>query len=122
MSSPPVFFFLFLGIYYRPVSLKSMTCLLGNTENRTVYHNFQLNGLNTDAMDPSHHLYQRYLEANFFVPPHDPSSFFSHLVDNKIPTAPNATGDKGYFNVFPMSLLSEDLYRSAAAASNLGKR
>jgi len=97
-----------------------MTCLLGNTESRTVYHNFQLDHLNSDAMDPSHRQYQRYLETQFFVPPGDTHRFFSHHVDAKIPQDPNLVGDKGFFNVFPLSLQSDQL-AEASAASSLGK-
>ncbi len=94
-----------------------MTCLLGNTESRTVYHNFHLDNLNSNAMDPSHLLYQRYLENQFFVPPGDTHRFFSHHVDAKIPQVPETNGDKGFFNVFPLSLQSDQLTDSSTASS-----
>jgi hypothetical protein len=98
-----------------------MVCLLGNTESRTVYHNFHLGNLNSDTMDPTHLQYQRYLENQFFVPPGDNRFFFSHYVNNTIPAAPNFRNNKGRFNVFPLSLVSDSLHRATASNSSLGK-
>lgn len=95
-----------------------MTCLMGNTENRVVYHNFNLQQLNSDAMDPSQHMYQRYLEHQFFVPPNDTHPFFVSHVDNKIPATPSLGSDKGMFNVFPLALNLPA--RSPGASSSLG--
>jgi hypothetical protein len=48
------------GVYYRPANLKSLTVLMGNTEARTVYRNFDLQNLHINSADPTHALYQRY--------------------------------------------------------------
>ncbi len=66
------------GYYYRPNELKSMSCLLGNTEARTVYRNFDLANLNVNLSDRTHMLYNRYLTYNCLVPP-DEKRYFAHL-------------------------------------------
>jgi len=97
-----------------------MTCLLGDTETRTVFDNFELKNIDSDAMDTSHLLYQNYLEHHFFLPPSAvvPSRYFSHMCDNLLPVTPSTTLDKGLFNVFPLSLTSLEGRR--AAQSTLG--
>jgi hypothetical protein len=97
-----------------------MTCLLGNTESRTVYHQFQLNHLNSNAMDPTHCYYQKYLEDHFFIPPYDDQPYFSHYTDNKLPQAPSTTETKGLFNLFPLSLCSDQVVQSSSSTSSLG--
>jgi hypothetical protein len=107
------------GYYYRPNQLKSMTCLLGNTEARTVYRNFDLANLNVNLSDRTHMLYNRYLCYNRFVPP-DEKHYFAHLTNNTLAAAPGSTDDeKGAFNIFPMSLTSEEMNKSTSSA--LGK-
>ena len=95
-----------------------MTCLMGNTENRVVYHNFNLQHLNSDTRDPTHQMYQRYLEHQFFVPPNDTHPFFVSHVDNKIPTTVAHGADKGDYNVFPLALNLP--VKSTGASSSLG--
>jgi hypothetical protein len=107
------------GYYYRPNQLKSMTCLLGNTETRTVYRNFDLANLNVNLGDRTHMLYNRYLGYNRFLPP-DEKRYFAHLATNTLAAAPGSTNDeKGAFNIFPMSLTTEEMNKSTSSA--LGK-
>ena len=122
--------FLFLsvsGVFYRPASLKSMTCLLGNTEKRTVYDNFELHNLNLNAHDYSHELYEKYLENHRYIPPKYGALrstaggvYWAHTTSNQLPTVPSDLLSKGLFNVFPLSLTSDQLNK-AATASTLGK-
>jgi hypothetical protein len=87
------------GYYYRPNQLKSMTCLLGNTEARTVYRNFDLANLNVNLGDRTHMIYNRYLAYNRFLPP-DEKRYFAHLATNTLAAAPGSTDDeKGAFNI-----------------------
>lgn len=90
---------------------------MGDTETRTVYDNFELKNINSNAMDYSHLLYQKYLEHQFFLPPGD-HAYFNHMTDIVIPTQPTKDGDKGLFNVFPLSLLALEGRR--ATQSTLG--
>ena len=107
------------GYYYRPNQLKRLTCLLGNTEARTVYRNFDLTNLNVNLGDRTHMLYNRYLCYNRFVPP-DEKRYFAHLATNTLAAAPGSTDDeKGAFNIFPMSLTTEEMNKSTSSA--LGK-
>jgi hypothetical protein len=107
------------GIYYRPNELKSMQALLSNTESRTTYNNFKLENLNTNTMDYSHLIYEKYLQNNFFLPLGE-KKYFEHTRQNIIPINPvNDTG-KGLFNVFPLSLESEQLNPKNYATSSLG--
>jgi hypothetical protein len=108
------------GVYYRPASLKNMTCILGNTEHRVIYNNFALKNLNSNAMDYSHSLYLKYLEYNYFLPAGDSRHYFSHMKQSTIPTAPSLESEKGLFNVFPLSLLSDDLVKHSNRSSTLG--
>ena len=108
------------GYYYRPNQLKSMTCVLGNTEQRTVYRNFELNNLNINRSDRTHMLYNRYLCYNHFLPPEETTKYFAHLVKNTLATAPgDANIEKGAFNIFPLSLTTEEMSKSTSSA--LGK-
>jgi hypothetical protein len=91
------------GIYYRPDNLKSMTALMGNTEARVIYKNFQLLNLNSNALDYSHYMYQKYLQYNYFVPPGN-TKYFIHLQNNVVPNEPATTDSKGLFNLFPLDL------------------
>jgi hypothetical protein len=108
------------GIYYRPNQLKSMQVYLGNTESKITYHNFHLDNLNTNNLDYSHDLYEKYLQYNFFTPP-DERNYFEHTRKNIIPLDPPSTVlGKGLFNVFPLSLSSELLSQKNMSNSNLG--
>jgi len=60
-----------------------MTCLLGNTEARTVYRNFDLANLNVNLADRTHMLYNRYLCYNRFLPPGE-KNYFAHLATNTL--------------------------------------
>jgi len=107
------------GYYYRPNQLKSMTCLLGNTEARTVYRNFDLANLNVNLADRTHMLYNRYLCYNRFLPPGE-KNYFAHLATNTLAAAPGSPDDeKGAFNIFPLSLTTEEMSKSTTSA--LGK-
>ena len=109
------------GYYYRPNQLKNMTCLLGNTETRTVYRNFELNNLNVNLGDRSHMLYASYLSYNRFLPPEE-SRYFAHLATNTLAAAPgNADNEKGAFNIFPLSLTTSEMQQSKSVSSSLGK-
>jgi hypothetical protein len=105
------------GIYYRPNNLKSMTMLLGNTESRTVYHNFHLDNLNSNSLDYSHDLYQTYLRNNYFLPPNE-KNYFVHMVNNTLPTQPSNEIGKGMMNIFPLDLVLHDFNKPAIS---LGK-
>ena len=97
------------GIYYRPNQLKSMACLLGHTESRTVFNNFELENLNTNAMDHTHLLYERYLQNNFFIP-YGEKNYFEHMRKITLPDDPPSTViEKGLFNIFPLSLESDSI-------------
>lgn len=107
------------GYYYRPNQLKSMTCLLGNTETRTVYRNFELTNLHRNMGDRTHMLYNRYLCYNRFLPP-DETRYFAHLATNTLAASPgHADNEKGAFNIFPLSLNTEEMNKSTSSA--LGK-
>jgi hypothetical protein len=107
------------GYCYRPNELKSMTCLLGNTETRTVYRNFELSNLNVNLSDRTHMLYNRYLCYNHFLPP-DEKRYFAHMTTNTLAATPGSTDEeKGAFNIFPMSLTTEEMSKSTSSA--LGK-
>lgn len=96
-----------------------MTCLLGNTEKRLVYDNFELQNLNSNAQDFTHSNYQKYLETNYFVAPHQ-QRFWVHTKTNVLPATPSATADKGLFNVFPLCLTSDELFKTPT--SNIGNK
>ena len=106
------------GIVYRPKELKNMTCLLGNTERRQIFDNFELKNLNKDAMDISHDMYVRYLQYNNFIPAGDPA-YFAHLRYNVMPETASTEKNKGRFNVFPLSLASEELVKTSSTALGL---
>ena len=106
------------GVYYRPNELKSMRCLLGNTEVRTVYQNFELLNLNTNMPDRSHILYSRYLQTQKFIPPGE-QNYFEHTSTNTVPTEASTVLGKGVFNIFPLSLTSDEMDRTSS--SSLGR-
>jgi hypothetical protein len=107
------------GIYYRPNTLKTMSCLLGNTESRIVYKNFNLENLNSNAHDESHYNYQKYLQYNKFIPQND-NNYFIHTALNIKPNPASTEEDKGWFNIFPLDLMSitDEL---KIPSTNLGK-
>jgi hypothetical protein len=108
------------GVFYRPESLKTMNVLLGNTESRIVYKNFNLENLNSNDLDPTHYMYQKYLQYNRFIPPHE-KNYFSHTALNTRPETPSTTENKGLFNVFPLDLMSvSDEFKKPN--TNLGNR
>jgi hypothetical protein len=82
-----------------------MTVLLGNTESRIVYKNFNLENLNSNELDQSHFIYQKYLQYNRFVPQYE-KNYFAHTALNKKPSIPSTTDNKGMFNIFPLDLMS----------------
>ena len=107
------------GVYYRPANLKSLTVLMGNTEARTVYRNFDLQNLHINSADPTHALYQRYLSYNNFIPPNE-SKYFAHTSSCLLaPDEPSRVADKGLFNVFPLSLTADELNRSSSSTLGL---
>jgi hypothetical protein len=91
------------GIFYRPANLKMMTAVMGNTEARVVYKNFQLENLNSNTMDYSHYHYMKYLQYNNFIPAGD-KKYFAHMQMNTVPNNPSLTTGKGLFNLFPLDL------------------
>ena len=96
-----------------------MSCILGNTEVKTVYQNFELLNLHLNSPDRSHLLYMRYLQANRFIPPNE-MNYFEHTCTNSVPVQPSKTEGKGAFNVFPLALTSDEMDRSSS--SSLGKK
>ena len=117
-----------------------MTVLMGNTEKRIVYKNFELQNLHQNLPDYSHTNYESYLEKNYFIPSHsgggggggvggasgggpgswgDGRKYWAHTISNLVPTVVSTTEDKGLFNVFPLDLLSLDA--KSTSASSLGK-
>ncbi len=76
---------------------------MGDSESRTVYHNFMLNNLNSSAPDYSHYAYQKYLELQQFIPPGE-NKYFAHLINNNVPAVPSFNTGKGLFNLFPLDL------------------
>jgi hypothetical protein len=93
------------GVFYRPNTLKTMTCLLGNTESRIVYKNFNLENLNSNALDETHYNYQKYLQYSKFIPQND-NNYFSHTALNMKPQPASTDENKGWFNIFPLDLMS----------------
>jgi hypothetical protein len=109
------------GFYYRPASLKSMTALVGNTEKRIVYKNFELQNLHQNLPDYSHTNYEHYLENNYFIPPGEGGErkYWAHSIYNLLPETVSTTEDKGLFNVFALDLLALDVKNTPA--SSLGR-
>jgi hypothetical protein len=107
------------GIYYRPTQLKSMQAILGNTESKTIYHNFFLDNLNTNTMDYTHLNYEKYLQNNFFIPLGE-NNYFEHTKNSLVPSVPSTELGKGLFNIFPLSLDSEILNQKNTPTSSLG--
>jgi hypothetical protein len=82
-----------------------MSCLLGNTESRIVYKNFNLENLNSNEFNDSHYNYQKYLQYNKFIPQND-DNYFSHMALNIKPETASTTENKGLFNIFPLDLMA----------------
>ena len=99
-----------------------MTVLVGNTEKRVVYKNFELNNLHQNVQDYSHTNYEYYLENNYFLPPGEGQQrkYWAHTKANLVPTNASTTQDKGLFNMFPLDLVPLDAKHTTA--SSLGKR
>ena len=95
-----------------------MTCLVGNSEKREVYDNFEFHNLNSNKHDYTHVMYQKYLETNYFVVPNE-DGFWAHMMTNRLPRNPSPTADKGCMNIFPLCLTSDDLFKTPS--SNIGK-
>jgi hypothetical protein len=96
-----------------------MTCVLGNSEIRSVYHNFELNNLNNNSHDRTHMLYMQYLKYNRFLPP-DECNYFAHMTSNTLPDAPGVTTlQKGAVNLFPLDLSSDELNKTSSSALGL---
>lgn len=107
------------GVYYRPQQLKRMTCVLGNSEMRKVYDNFDLCNLHLNKIDPTHMTYIRYLKYKYFLPGNE-TKYFAHMVTNQLPDDPGSTvNDKGAVNLFPLDLNSEELNKSSSSALGL---
>jgi hypothetical protein len=93
--------------------------VLGNSETKTLYRNFELLNLHTNAVDHTHQLYTRYLQYNQFIPPNE-VNYFEHMSTINLPAdPPSTTSNKGAFNVFPLALTSDELNKSTSSA--LGK-
>lgn len=95
--------------------MKKITVLYGNTESRVVYKNFELDNLDQNSMDRSHHIYEHYLQYNKFVPPGE-KNYFVHTMNNMLPDPPSKTTEKGLFNCFPVDLT--DVFKSST--TNIG--
>jgi hypothetical protein len=107
------------GYYYRPKELKSMVCLMGNTEQRKIYRNFEHLNLNLNKADQTHQLYTRYLKNNQFIPPGE-NGYFAHIANSQLVADPGSTDTgKGAFNIFPLSLTSEELNKTTS--QSIGK-
>jgi hypothetical protein len=95
--------------------------LMGNTERRTVYKNFELLNLHTDAHDFTHKNYERYLKNAHFIGPEE-TDYWARGYSNILPADPPPNDlPKGLFNVFPLDLTSESLKKNASVGSSLGK-
>ncbi|RPH79097.1 MAG: hypothetical protein EHM77_06255 [Planctomycetaceae bacterium] len=105
------------GIYYRPAYLKTMRVYLGNTDSSNIFENFNLENLNNNGLDYTHHNYEKYLQHKYFLPEGE-KNYFEHTRKNIIPTPISGVLGKGLFNIFPLSLDSDILTHSPS--SNLG--
>ena len=93
----------------------------GNTEQRIVYKNIELNNLNSNQLDPSHEIYVKYLQNHFFIPRGE-RKYFQHSALNVLPTTPSTDANKGLFNVFGVDLTSLEPALLKTPASSLGKK
>ena len=101
-----------------------MTVLVGNTEKRIVYKNFELLNLHQNKQDFTHTNYEHYLENNYFLPPPGPDGgedgasrlYWAHTTNNLLPREVSTTLDKGLFNVFPLDLMSLESRNSTASS------
>jgi len=99
-----------------------MRVLIGQGDQRRVFNQFELLNLNSSKRDPTHLRYIKYLEAEAFLPLNGDQPYWNHisnnvLADNTLPIAAH----RGHFNVFPISLVSEELDRTPPG-THLGKR
>lgn len=87
---------------------------MGNSEQRKVYRNFEHLNLNVNKADQSHGLYMRYLKNNQFIPPGE-TGYYAHTANSQlVANAGSTTTGKGGFNVFPLSLTSEELSKTTS--------
>lgn len=98
------------GISYRPANLKALTVLLGeggghDQTSRKVYKNFNLTNLTSDNLDPSHKIYEKYLQYSYFTPAGE-KRYFAHTMYNTVGTT---ALHKGMVNLFPLDLASDDI-------------
>jgi hypothetical protein len=70
-------------------------------------------------MDYTHLNYEKYLQNTYFLPLGE-KKYFDHTKANLVPIAPVNDLGKGCFNVFPLSLESEQLNPKNYATSSLG--
>ena len=92
----------------RPQELKTLRVLVGSGDKKEVFAQFELNHLDSEAVDASHTRYTRYLEAERFIPTGG-QSFWSHTATNEVSTRVAATQTRGLFNIFPLSLMDPSL-------------
>ena len=64
--------------------------LMWNSERRTVYKNFELLNLHTNAHDFLHANYERYLKNARFIGPQE-TNYWAHTVSNLLPLNPPQT-------------------------------
>jgi hypothetical protein len=96
-----------------------MTALMGNTESRSIYKNFNLANLNSNNLDYTHYMYQKYLQYNKFIPPGE-KKYFDHTMYNNVPAVPLTTESKGLFNIFPLDLDSLEISQKKGIKGNTG--
>ena len=108
-----------------------MSVLVGNTEKRILYKNFELLNLHQNKQDFSHINYEHYLENSYFLPPGMMKGggeggeegrgrlYWAHTTNNLLPRVVSNTEDKGLFNIFPLDLTA--LENKNSTASSLGK-
>jgi len=104
-----------------------MRVVWGQAEKKMVYDGFELDNLNSDAIDPTHVAYQKYLETRSFIPPKatTPQShyqpYWAHITSNRVPSpaSTTTTETRGLFNVFPLDLVS-DVLDKAPPSSSIG--
>jgi len=85
-----------------------------------VYKGFDLQNLHLNMPDYSHYVYERYLEANYFIPP-NVHKYWEHTGTNIVPTPPGTAIQKGLFNIFPVDLVSDELLDTKRSSTSLGK-
>lgn len=97
-----------------------MVCYLGNNDTRKVYRNFDLQNLNTNALDYTHLLYERYLQNNHFIPPGD-RTYWAHMKNDWLPQPVSNDAGKGLCNLFPIALDTEELNKTSSMNLGIGQ-